>query len=303
MIYFLHGTSSNKIHEFICVAPNTATLSLRKVRHAISKYLDKMVLHGKVEVDECWYGPKRIEDLRLPKGWHKFRQRVILGMKLREQKDKKGNVIQPSQIILRLIGNNTKVIDADVVVPILEKYVHPDSTIVTDGNNIYDHLKDFFKEHDVVIHNIPTEKENKKKKTKYTWYAKKFVDYVVLSDGTKKRIHINGIESTWRQWHRKNDDHQSASYSHLQSYIDEFCFLYNIDHLSLIEKFNLLLSICCETSVKEIDLKEHFIVRNLRCDDGQPFKDVRGRVRNRLMSNLRAQEAYKTLKIDFSHYL
>ncbi|MDH4472271.1 MAG: transposase [Fluviicola sp.] len=297
MIYLLHGTSANKVYEFIDVNPKTACRMLARIRYAIAGYFDGLILKGKVEVDECWYGPKPQEDLRISKKWAKYRQRVLFGMKLREIRDKKtGELIQPSQVVIRYIGNNTGIIDSKNIIPIMQQYIHPESIIVSDGNNVYNPVKDSFSDHEVTIHNIPIKKLNGEH---HTFHMKKFVYYFELPDGTKKRVHTNGIESIWKQWHRKDDDHQGASASHLQSYIDEFAFLFNIRHLTVLERFDLLLNLCCQTSIKVEELKKHFILRDV------PFVTKNGKkyFKNKWMSREREREARETLKIDFSHYL
>jgi len=95
------------------------------------------------------------------------------------------------------------------------------------------------------------------------------------------------------------DGERSSKTTNLQSYLDEFSFLYNIRHLSVLERFNLLLSLCCQTTTSALDLKQHSIRKDV------PHQDLKGRIsmRNRLASKIRIHLSFETKKIDFSYYL
>jgi hypothetical protein len=91
--------------------------------------------------------------------------------------------------------------DATVANNMLTAYVEPSSTIHSDDSRIYSYVKRHFN-HGVVNHRLK--------------------QYVI------GEVHTNSIEGFWGQLKRSIDGtYHAVSSKHLQSYLDQFVFLYN----------------------------------------------------------------------------
>jgi transposase-like protein len=91
--------------------------------------------------------------------------------------------------------------DSTVTKNMLHAYVEPSSTIYSDDSRIYSHVIRHF-DHEIVNHSIK--------------------QYVV------GKVHTNSIEGFWGQLKRSIDGtYHAVSSKHLQSYLDQFVFLYN----------------------------------------------------------------------------
>lgn len=185
------GISSLQLARDISVNKNTAWLLQLKIRNAMKT--DEL-LSGLIEVDETYVGglkKNRHHHKRQPKkdtvitGYYDMKP--VLGML-----ERSGKVI--AKVMTKAWGNE--------IIPIMNKTINPNSTVITDGFGGYYYANEHFKEHQILNH------------TKRIY--------------RKGDFHTNTIEGFWGilkrsiigQFHRIND-------SYLQNYIDEVAFKYN----------------------------------------------------------------------------
>ena len=265
--FFLMSSSisSYELSGQIGVEQYSAYMMEARLRNCLKKQFDNMLLNGTIEIDETWIAPDTSKNLRINKADTKYKQKMVLGMKQRAEFEtieemklagrKKRKLIRPAKLILFLLGNHKGTIKAENINYRVFKHIHPDSKILTDGHTAYSDLE-YFYSHEVNVHSYKEEVE-KKNGTKGWVTRQKFVDYRLQLDGTIKPIHTNGIEANWKHLKRLiAGAYISISYDHALEYLMEYAFRFNIKHLSPIEKFNVLLSLCCQTSLKYIDIKK-----------------------------------------------
>jgi len=202
------GISSIQLSKDIGVTQKTAWFMLQRIR-ACFGIENSNELEGTVECDETFIGGKnknRHKDKKVAQSQGRsFKDKVpVMGML---QRDGKMNAF---------VVNDTK---RKSIQPLIYKYVSTDTRLITDEWLAYTGLgKDY--DHRIIDH------------------SKK--EYVSLQDNT---IHTNNIEGSWNILKRSvSGMYNHVSKKHLQKYVDEFVYRFNLRKVSDQEKFRYLLS-------------------------------------------------------------
>lgn len=204
------GISSIQLGKDIGVRQATAWFMLQRIR-ACFGIENNNELEGIVECDETFIGGKnknRHKDKKVPHSQGRsFKDKVpVMGML---QRDGKMNAF---------VVPDTK---RKSIQPLIHKYVKPETTqiIISDEWWAYKGLSKHFN-HRIIDH------------------SKK--EYVNLQDNT---IHTNNIEGSWNILKRSvSGMYNHVSKKHLQKYVDEFVYRFNLRKVSDQEKFRYLLS-------------------------------------------------------------
>ncbi|MCL8538928.1 IS1595 family transposase [Chryseobacterium gallinarum] len=203
------GISSIQLGKDIGVRQATAWFMLQRIR-ACFGIENNNELEGIVELDETFIGGKnknRHKDKKVPHSQGRsFKDKVpVMGML---QRDGKMNAF---------VVPDTK---RKSIQPFIYKYVKPTTqTIITDEWWAYNGLSKHY-DHRIIDH------------------SKK--EYVSLQDNN---IHTNNIEGSWNILKRSvSGMYNHVSRKHLQKYVDEFVYRFNLRKVSDQEKFRYLLS-------------------------------------------------------------
>ncbi|MCT3982351.1 IS1595 family transposase [Elizabethkingia anophelis] len=202
------GISSIQLSKDIGTTQKTAWFMLQRIR-ACFGIENSNELEGVVECDETFIGGKnknRHKDKKVPHSQGRsFKDKVpVMGML---QRDGKMNAF---------VVDDTK---RKSIQPLIYKYVNTATRLITDEWLAYTGLgKDY--DHRIIDH------------------SKK--EYVSLQDNT---IHTNNIEGSWNILKRSvSGMYNHVSKKHLQKYVDEFVYRFNLRKVSDQEKFRYLLS-------------------------------------------------------------
>ncbi|HFK5527160.1 TPA: IS1595 family transposase [Elizabethkingia anophelis] len=202
------GISSIQLSKDIGTTQKTAWFMLQRIR-ACFGIENSNELEGVVECDETFIGGKnknRHKDKKVPHSQGRsFKDKVpVMGML---QRDGKMNAF---------VVDDTK---RKSIQPLIYKYVNTATRLITDEWLAYTGLgKDY--DHRIIDH------------------SKK--EYVNLQDNT---IHTNNIEGSWNILKRSvSGMYNHVSKKHLQKYVDEFVYRFNLRKVSDQEKFRYLLS-------------------------------------------------------------
>lgn len=203
------GISSIQLGKDIGVRQATAWFMLQRVR-ACFGVENNNELEGIVECDETFIGGKnknRHKDKKVPHSQGRsFKDKVpVMGML---QRDGKMNAF---------VVPDTK---RKSIQPLICRYVNPETTIlISDEWWAYKGLDKYYT-HNVIDH------------------SKK--EYVSLQDNN---IHTNNIEGSWNILKRSvSGMYNHVSKKHLQKYVDEFVYRFNLRKVTDQEKFRYLLS-------------------------------------------------------------
>lgn len=201
------GVSSLQIGRDLDITQKSAWFMLQRIR-ACFGIENNNELEDVVEADETFVGGKnknRHKDKKVPMSQGRsYKDKVpVLGM------------IQRGGKLTAIVVPNTK---RESIQPLVKKYVQPNTKLVTDEWHAYNGLNSQY-DHSIVNH------------------AKK--EYVNLHDSS---IHSNTIEGFWGIFKRGMIGiYNHTSKKHLQLYVDEFVYRYNMRKLIDSDKFNWLL--------------------------------------------------------------
>lgn len=203
------GISSMQLARDIGVTQKTAWFMLQRIR-ACFGIENNNELEGIVECDETFIGGKnknRHKDKKVPHSQGRsFKDKVpVMGM------------LQRGGKMNAYVVDDTK---RKSIQPLICRYVNPETTIlITDEWLAYKGLDKYYT-HNVIDH------------------SKK--EYVSLQDNN---IHTNNIEGSWNILKRSvSGMYNHVSKKHLQKYVDEFVYRFNLRKVSDQEKFRYLLS-------------------------------------------------------------
>lgn len=203
------GISSMQLARDIGVTQKTAWFMLQRIR-ACFGIENNNELEGIVECDETFIGGKnknRHKDKKVPHSQGRsFKDKVpVMGM------------LQRGGKMNAYVVDDTK---RKSIQPLICRYVNPETTIlITDEWWAYKGLDKYYT-HNVIDH------------------SKK--EYVSLQDNN---IHTNNIEGSWNILKRSvSGMYNHVSKKHLQKYVDEFVYRFNLRKVSDQEKFRYLLS-------------------------------------------------------------
>ena len=158
--YFVVDLTANQISSLSGISRPTVNKILKNVRIRIAEFCEKESVFekGEVEMDESYFGAKRIRGLR---GRGAYGKTVVFGLKQRKGK-----------VYTQVIKNCSKT----AILPLISRKISKSATVYTDGFKTYDGLVSMgYKKHYRVHHG---KNEFAKRKGKI-------------------RNHINGIENFW----------------------------------------------------------------------------------------------------------
>lgn len=203
------GISSLQLAKDIDVTQKTSWFMLQRIR-ACFGIENNNELEGIIECDETFIGGKnknRHKDKKVPLSQGRaYKDKVpVVGML---QRDGKMNAF---------VVDNTK---KESIQPLIYNYVKQDGTlIISDEWWAYKGLDKYY-EHKIIDH------------------SKK--EYVSLQDSS---IHTNNIEGSWNILKKSvSGMYNHVSKKHLQKYVDEFVYRFNLRMVTDQEKFRYLLS-------------------------------------------------------------
>ncbi len=206
------GISSCQLARDLGVTQKTAWNMLHKIRQFMDSQ-NRQVLSGDVEVDETFVGGKN-------KNRHKNKK--VAQCQGRSFKDKKPvfGMLQRHGNLTAIVVDNTR---ASTLKPLITQYVHPVSTVYTDGWD-YGDISDTYRQFSVD-------------------HGAKFYGVTVHDDrGNEISINTNSIECTWSHFKRMIfGTYYKVSKHHLQRYVDEFVFRFNTRNIGEFERFELFL--------------------------------------------------------------
>ncbi len=203
------GISSHQLAKDISVTQKSAWFLLHRLRYAFDHPNFKNEVGGDsgiVEIDEAGIGGQ---------SYYKHSNKKL--------KNEDGATISTKTPVvgMRQRGGNVKAVvvkdrTMESLLPVVYENVKPNTVIMTDELQAYQHLKKDF-EHHSVNHS-----------------AKQFVNGMA---------HTNGIENFWSHLKRGIDGiYHWVSKPHLQSYIDEFTLRFNTRDFNTQGRFDLILS-------------------------------------------------------------
>lgn len=224
------GITSTQLAKDIGVSQTTAWFLAHRIRVNFG-IENKNKLKGVVECDETFVGGKnknRHKDKKVAQcQGRSFKDKTpVLGMLQRAEKEtierphklipdrivKEVIITKESQLIAIVINNTQK----ETIQPLINQYIEKDSIVLTDEWKAYKGLN----------------------------YEHKFVDhsckeYVNLQDNN---VHTNNIEGSWNILKKSvSSMYNHVSNKHLQKYVDEFVFRYNLRNVSDHDKFRYFL--------------------------------------------------------------
>lgn len=219
-IFSLHkkGVSSHQLASDLGITQKSAWFLLHRIRQAFSQ--DKgNTLSNIVEIDETFMGGES-------KNKHTNKKKKNeRGGTMHDQQPVLGMRERDGDVIAIVVPNRNK----ETLLPIILNTVEQDSTIMTDEYTAYKDLKH--------THNHFTVNHS----------AKEYVN---------KMAHTNGIENFWSHLKRGVDGiYHWVSKEHLQSYVDEFIFRFNIRNASTNDKFDFSLKNSTRLTYKKLIAK------------------------------------------------
>lgn len=203
------GITSVDLGIDLGVTQKTAWFMLHRIR-ACCEVENNHVLSGVVETDESFIGGKN-------KNRHKSKK-IDYKNSAQENPDKSvvlGMYQRGGKMTCKVIRNREKV----SIQPEVMKYVSNGANLITDQHTSYTGLHMVYK-HDMINHSA--------------------YEYVSLTD---RSITNNHIEGTWRILKRSvSGTYCHVSDKHLQVYIDEFTYRFNLRGLTASDRFHWLLA-------------------------------------------------------------
>lgn len=200
------GVPSTELARHIGVTQKTAWFMLHRIRKCFGMDDTEPPLEEEVEVDETFMGG-------LAKNKHKCKR--VGGNQGKSTKDKAvvfGAVQRNGKVRAKVV----KDVSRASLIPVILDWVKPGSTIYSDENTTYFILPKWYT-FDYVKHQ-----------------ARQYVD---------GKIYTNTIEGFWGILKKgMKGVYQFASRKHLQKYVDEFVFRYNIRKLRLNDAFCIVLT-------------------------------------------------------------
>ncbi len=200
------GISSHQLARDIDVTQKTAWFMLQKIRRQM--YLaNESILEDKVEIDETYIGGKNKN-----RHWNK----KVAHSQGRSHKDKT-TVVGMIERNGLLVARVTKDTTAKTLSSLIFQFIHSDAIIYTDENSAYDQIGKY--------------------------YERYFVDHSKHSYGIGD-ITSNRIEAAWTHLKRMIiGTYRNLPRKHLQKYVDEFVYRYNLRDIGESDRFNCFL--CC----------------------------------------------------------
>ncbi len=203
------GISSIQLSKEIGITQKSAWFMLQRIRKCFGLDLDNDTpLEGIIEADETFVGGKN-------KNRHKDKKvEQSQGRSFKDKTPVLGLLERGGRIKAFVIGNT----QAKTIQPIIKKHVAADSVLISDEWHGYRNLHNTY-DHHVVDHG-----------------KKQYVSF------DNPEIHSNSIEGFWGILKRGyNGIYNWWSRKHMQKYVDEFVFRYNVRKLDTFVKFDIFL--------------------------------------------------------------
>ncbi|HRC28287.1 MAG TPA: IS1595 family transposase [Candidatus Saccharimonas sp.] len=199
---FCEDMTATQIASLTGLNRNTVNRLLTHIRQVIARYCDSISpLSGEVEIDESYFGPRRVRGVR---GRGAGRKIIVFGLLKRQGK-----------VYTQIVPN----VSRETLKQIVQAKVEPDSTIYSDGWRSYDGLVDWgYKRHYRVSHG-----EN---------------EFVARNN---PRNHINGIENFWGIAKVRLTKLRGLRKDHFNLHLKECEFRYNMRHEDMYKKLLELL--------------------------------------------------------------
>jgi len=226
------GYTSVQLSKDIDVTQPNAWFLLQRIRKCFL-IENEQDLEGEIEIDETFYGGKNInrhKDKKVEKcQGRSFKDKTpVIAMLQRPDKEviTRPSKVNPEKTVNEIVINTPAKITAIVVPdtkkatlqPIVKEFVKPGSRILTDEWLAYKGLNGLY------LHNVID-------------HSKK--EYVNLDDAT---MHTNNVEGSWRLLKRAiKGNYNCVSPKHLQLYVDEWVYRFNLKHDTVSFRFNNLL--------------------------------------------------------------
>lgn len=202
------GISSVQLAKEIGVTQKTAWFMAQRIR-ACFGVENNNDLEGIVEADESFYGGKNK---------NRHADKKVKNSQGRSFKDKTPIVglIERGGKMTAVVVKDTK---RETIQPIIRKYVAKGSTLISDDWMGYNGIESH-------VHH----------------YSIKHADKGYKHDYDSSIIHTNTVEGAWKIMKNSlRDMYNSVSRKHLQAYVDEFVFRYNLRRMQNSERFNFLI--------------------------------------------------------------
>ena len=158
--YFSGDLTAEQVSYFSGVSRNSINKILKKVRIRIAQFCEKesVFSKGEIEIDESYFGAKRVRGLR---GRGSSGKTIVFGLKKRKGK-----------VYTQVIKNCSQ----SILVPLINQKIPKTATVFTDGFKSYDSLVNIGYKRHYRVHHGKNEFAKKEKNIKN---------------------HINGIENFW----------------------------------------------------------------------------------------------------------
>lgn len=212
------GISSHQLARDLGVTQKTAWNMLRTIRQIMERG-NNSTLKGEVEIDETYIGGKnknRHWDKKVP---HSQGRAHI------DKETVVGMIERGGWLVAKVTEDTT----SKTLSALIRRFVDPSATIYTDENSAYNEIGET--------------------------YYRLFVDHSKRQYGNGD-ITSNRIEAVWTHLKRMYiGTYRKISRKHLQKYVDEFVFRYNLREVSDSDRFNLLLC-WADTRITQKQIKE-----------------------------------------------
>ncbi|MNJ89863.1 ISXO2-like transposase domain protein [compost metagenome] len=202
------GISSVQLSKELGITQKSAWFMLQRIR-ACFGIENNNNLEGIVEADESFYGGKNK---------NRHADKKVKNSQGRSFKDKTPIVglIERGGKMTAVVVKDTK---RETIQPIIRKYVAKGSILISDDWMGYNGIESH-------VHH----------------YSIKHSDKGYKHDYDSSVIHTNTVEGAWKIMKNSlRDMYNSVSRKHLQAYVDEFVFRYNLRRMQNSERFNFLI--------------------------------------------------------------
>ncbi len=210
------GISSCQLSRDIKVTQKTAWYMLHKIRTLFAQD-DSAALSGEVECDEVYIGGKekwKHKSMKTPntQGRSTKTKTPVFGLMERTTITNKKGEEEFMSYVRAMVVEKT---DGKTLLPIISQFVEEGSTVFTDELNSYNHVGDMGFVHKICNHS-----------------GLEFV----TEDG---EVYTNNIEGFWSHFRRMiTGCYHDVSDEHLQAYIDESVYRWNMRKASQTERFS-----------------------------------------------------------------
>ena len=196
--YFCEDLTATQIANLTGLNRKTINEVLTYIRSCIVRYCDATSpLSGEIEIDESYFGPRRVRGVR---GRGAGKKIIVFGLLKRGDK-----------VYTQIVKNASR----DVLKQIIQERITGDSTVYSDGWKAYDGLVDWgYKQHFRVNHG-----------------KNEFVSHA------NPRNHINGIENFWGVAKVRLAKLRGLRHDRFYLHLKECEFRYNMRHNDMYAEF------------------------------------------------------------------